>query len=64
MKNKEKYDNHDDALNAFYEMCYSRSCSGCPYYTAAGNSHHCVVAWLYDEAKGNDSNIDKEDKNG
>ena len=68
MKNKEKYGNHNDALDAFYEMCYSRSCNGCPYGTG-GNSHQCVVAWLYDDAKveaksNKDNNTNnKEDNN-
>lgn len=62
MKNKDKYDNQDDALNAFYEMCYSRSCKFCPYVDTDWNSHRCVVAWLYDDAKSDkEVNNDKQE---
>ena len=52
MKNKDKYDNRDDALEAFTNMCYSRSCSACSYFSDADTRHkRCEITWLYDEAE-------------
>lgn len=48
MKNKNVYDNYDDALKAFEEMCASyEDCCNCPYE----NEGRCEIRWLFDEAR-------------
>ena len=47
MKNKDVFDNYDDALEAYSEMCSSYlNCDACPY-----DNHKCELRWLYDETK-------------
>lgn len=49
MKNKDVYDNYDDAIEAYGEMCKNyKYCSGCPY---GSNEENCYFSWLYAEAK-------------
>lgn len=47
MKNKDVFNNYDDALEAYSEMCSSyKNCYDCPY-----DNYRCELKWLYDEAK-------------
>lgn len=50
MKNKEKFDNYDDALMAFYTECSKHVCSSCPY-AYNGKPLRCDIRWLYTETE-------------
>ena len=58
-KNYEKYDNSEDALKAFEEMCFTQKCTDCQY-RPINHPYHCVVSWLYDEAEEDGNGISND----